>query len=120
MSLIVTPYTQAQGPTGPPGATGPTGPSGETGPQGPVWQPITVIGALTAGGWSGNTQVIEDALIQDSSIGIVFPSQSTTEEQLTAIGLANLLVTAQDTGALTVTAFGAVPVIDLPIFIMLM
>ena len=108
------------GDPGPKGDTGDTGPQGPKGDTGPAWSPITIMATLTAEGWADNEQVIRDELILATSNGVIYPAQSMTGEQLEALGAANMLVTGQDDGELTVTAFGTEPEVDLPIFIMLM
>lgn len=76
-----------------------------------------VAATLTASGWSGNTQTVSVADLTGNDDGDVALAPTITAEQITAAADAILLATAQAAGSITITAFGAVPSIDIPIIV---
>lgn len=76
-----------------------------------------VAATLTAAGWSGNTQTVSVADLTGNDDGDVALAPTITAEQITAAADAILLATAQAAGSITITAFGAVPSIDIPIIV---
>ena len=83
----------------------------------------TVPATLFASNWTGAsapytyTLAVTDVTV--SSNGVLRIAQSATDEQFTAWGAAQLRVTAQATGTLTVKATGTVPTIDIPVEVLI-
>ena len=79
----------------------------------------TVPATLFASNWTGaSAPYIYTLAVTDvtaSSNGALRIAQSATDEQFTAWGAAQLRVTAQAAGTLTVKATGTVPTIDIPV-----
>jgi hypothetical protein len=75
---------------------------------------------LSATGWSGTTIVVTDTEITESRNGLIIASQESTTDQFNAFDAAKLHVTTQGDGSLTITAFGTVPSIDVPIAVLLL
>lgn len=71
---------------------------------------------LTASGWSEGVYIWSDADIKsaDQIIELV-PASTITADQLTVLQGANIVGTAQAAGSLTMTAYGEVPTIDIPV-----
>lgn len=72
---------------------------------------------LSASGWTGNTQTITVQDVTETSSGRIAPAQTITADQMSALAEANISVTGQDDGSITLTAFGTVPNVDIPILI---
>ena len=70
---------------------------------------------LLAANWAGQSYTLAVSGVTSASAVEVLPALSTTEEQLEALQAANLQDGGQAEGSITLTAFGDVPVIDLPI-----
>lgn len=80
----------------------------------------SVAGTLLASGWSAEgTQVLSVSGLTAEQNGMISVSPSATAAQRAAARKANLSVTGQAAGTLTVTADGAVPEIDIPVTILL-
>ena len=83
----------------------------------------TVPATLFASNWTGAsapytyTLAVTDVTV--SSNGVLRIAQSATDEQFTAWGTAQLRVTAQAAGTLTVKATGTVPTIDIPVEVLI-
>lgn len=78
----------------------------------------TVSKMLTASGWSSGAQTISDATILSSTTpGDLNISQVATLAQYLAWGSAQLQVTSQAAGSITVTARGLIPTIDIPVYL---
>ncbi|MEA4869827.1 MAG: BppU family phage baseplate upper protein [Christensenella sp.] len=71
--------------------------------------------ALLAANWAGQSYTLALASVSASSAVEILPALSITEEQLEALQAANLQDGGQAAGSITLTAFGDVPAIDLPI-----
>ena len=82
---------------------------------------VGVTVTLRASGWDANakTQTVSVSGVTASSNGSLRIAQSATDEQFTAWGAAQLRVTAQAAGTLTVKATGTVPTIDIPVEVLI-
>ena len=82
---------------------------------------VGVTATLRASGWDANakTQTVSVSGVTASSNGSLRIAQSATDEQFTAWGAAQLRVTAQAAGTLTVKATGTVPTIDIPVEVLI-
>lgn len=85
--------------------------------QGGGWGAVPFIASatLTAAGWVNGVQSVPVTGVMAASCGDLYSAPAATAEQDKAFNSAQLKVTAQDAGSLTVTCRGAVPTIDLPI-----
>ena len=85
--------------------------------------PKTVPATLLASNWTGAsapyTYTLAVTDVTASSNGSLRIAQSATDEQFTAWGAAQLRVTAQAAGTLTVKATGTVPTIDIPVEVLI-
>lgn len=83
----------------------------------------TVSATLFASNWTGAsapyTYTLAVTGVTASSNGSLRIAQSATDEQFTAWGAAQLRVTAQAAGTLTVKATGTVPTIDVPVEVLI-
>lgn len=83
----------------------------------------TVSATLFASNWTGAsasyTYTLAVTGVTESSNGSLRIAQSATDEQFTAWGAAQLRVTAQTAGTLTVKATGTVPTIDIPVEVLI-
>ena len=83
----------------------------------------TVSATLFASNWTGAsasyTYTLAVTGVTESSNGSLRIAQSATDEQFTAWGAAQLRVTAQAAGTLTVKAAGTVPTIDIPVEVLI-
>ena len=83
----------------------------------------TVSATLFASNWTGAsapyTYTLAVTGVTASSNGSLRIAQSATDEQFTAWGAAQLRVTAQAAGTLTVKAAGTVPTIDIPVEVLI-
>ena len=83
----------------------------------------TVSATLFASNWTGAsapyTYTLAVTDVTASSNGSLRIAQSATGEQFTAWGAAQLRVTAQAAGTLTVKATGTVPTIDIPVEVLI-
>ena len=83
----------------------------------------TVSATLVASNWTGAsapytyTLAVTDVTV--SSNGVLRIAQSATDEQFAAWGAAQLRVTAQAAGTLTVKATGTAPTIDIPVEVLI-
>lgn len=75
--------------------------------------------ALPAAGWANGRQIVSVQGMSPDCNAIIGLAQTATAQQVASAASANLMATAQDAGVLTVTAFGTVPSIDIPITIMM-
>lgn len=83
--------------------------------------PSRAVGiTLSAADWMDGRQTVavQEGMAPHCN-AIVGLAQAATSQQVTSAGNAKLMATAQDLGLLTVTAFGTVPTIDIPITIMM-
>ena len=85
--------------------------------QGGGWGAVPFIASatLTAAGWVNGVQSVLVTGVMAASCGDLYSAPAATAEQDKAFNSAQLKVTAQAAGSLTVTCRGAVPTIDLPI-----
>ncbi|MDO4740989.1 MAG: hypothetical protein Q4A66_10010 [Eubacteriales bacterium] len=74
---------------------------------------------LTAAGWTDGAQTLAIEGVTAESNGVIGVTQSITAAEMEAAKKAELYVSAQDSGTLTVVAFGDVPTCDIPVVIML-
>lgn len=77
----------------------------------------SVTATLDASAWSDNKQTVAVAGMTTSAEADVGLAMSATAEQVTAAAGAMLLATAQAQDTITVTAFGTVPTVDIPIIV---
>ena len=80
---------------------------------------FSVESVLKAGNWVNNMQTVTVAGMKASSNGGAGLSMSASKEQVEAAAAAMLKPTAKADGSITITAFGDVPEIDLPIEILI-
>ena len=76
-----------------------------------------VEAVLAPSAWSGNTQRVAVPGLTSGHNGIAAFSQSISPEQYVAAVNAQLRVTGQENGYLTITAYGVVPSASIPIWI---
>ena len=79
----------------------------------------SVEAVLTADGWVDNVQTVTVSGMKANSNGSAGLSMGASAEQVKAAAAAMLKPTARAEGSLTITAFGTVPTIDLPIEILI-
>ena len=82
---------------------------------GAAYTPFVVSATLTAAGWVDGVQTVAVEGVKVTSCGDLYSAPAATADQDKAFNNAQLKVTAQTTGSLTVTCRGTVPAIDLPI-----
>ena len=121
--------TGPQGEKGETGATGSTGPQGATGPQGPTGpagkDAVTSAVALTipSTAWTGSeapyTATVACSGVTASNHIIVGAGGALTAEQQAAMAAAMIVCTGQGANSITLSAFGEVPTIDLPVNVMI-
>lgn len=75
----------------------------------------TISCILPASGWSGNTQTVAVPGLSADADGYTCLTTNISDEALQAATAANLRVTGQAEGQITVTAKGTVPTVDIPI-----
>lgn len=80
----------------------------------------SVSATLTAAGWSDGTQTLLIESVTADSNGVVGVTQNITDAEIEAAKKAELFVSAQGAGTLTVTALGDIPSCDIPIVVILM
>ena len=84
---------------------------------------VSETATLAADGWTGTeapyTQTVNVNGMMASSNGYAGLSMDASAEQVKAAAAAMLKPTARAVGSLTITAFGTVPTIDLPIEILI-
>ena len=82
---------------------------------------VGVTATLRASGWNANakTQTVSVSGVTATTNGSLRIAQSATDEQFTTWGAAQLRVTAQAAGTLTVKATGTVPTIDIPVEVLI-
>ena len=76
--------------------------------------------ALSPSAWSGNSQRVAMPGLTSGHNGVAAFSQSITPEQYVAAVNAQLRVKSQENGYLTITAYGAVPSVTIPIDVILL
>lgn len=74
---------------------------------------------IAASGWSNGKYTIYDDGITANSIQELIPSESITPAQYIAMRSAQVVQTSQIAGSITLTAFGTVPAIDIPVILIL-
>ncbi len=79
-----------------------------------------VEASLAPSAWSGNTQRISVPGLTSGHNGVAAFSQSISPEQYLAAVNAQLRITRQENGYLTVTAFGGIPSVSVPLDIVLL
>ena len=79
-----------------------------------------VAAALSPSAWSGNAQRVAMPGLTSGHNGVAAFSQSMTPEQYVAAVNAQLRVTSQENGYLTITAYGTVPSVTIPIDVILL
>ena len=137
-----------QGPQGPQGGPGPAGDDGAPGPNeittatttnitgllkgngttveaavvNTDYAPaaIALTGTLLSTGWTGGVQTVSITGVTAASNGTIGLPTTATAGQRTAARAAQLALTGQAAGAITVTADGTVPTIDIPIAVLVM
>ena len=72
---------------------------------------------LSGTGWSGNTQTVTVAGLGANSNGSADLAMDISTAALTAATKARMRVTGQAEGQITVTAYGTVPTVDIPIVV---
>lgn len=77
----------------------------------------TVNMTLTASNWSSNNYTITNTNIKIRSAIYISVPDDITEEQYNALASANIVATSQTNGSVTLSAFGDVPNIDIPIIV---
>ncbi|MDR1262930.1 MAG: hypothetical protein LBK46_05515 [Oscillospiraceae bacterium] len=76
---------------------------------------------LAAADWDENkTQTVSVTGVKLASNGVVLPDHAITQEQADALNAASCLLTDQEADAITVTCFGSVPTVDIPMFMLLL
>lgn len=75
---------------------------------------------LTANGWSNQVQTVSVSGLGATQNGIVSLDQNISSQALSAAIAGNLRVTGQAAGALTITADGTTPEVDIPIVVILL
>lgn len=73
--------------------------------------------ALSAASWSDNTYTLAVTGATADNVVELTPAPSITADQVEALQAANIIGTAQSTDSITLTAFGDVPTIDIPIIV---
>lgn len=81
---------------------------------------VAVNGTLTKNGWVNGQQTLQVSGLKANQNGIIGIAQNITDSQMEAAKLAELYVSSQAEGALTVSAFGEVPKTDIPVVTILM
>lgn len=79
----------------------------------------SIASTLTAGNWINKQQTITVGEIKADQNGIISTSQAITNDQLEAVKNADISVSSQNEGSLTLTAKGEVPACDIPVVILL-
>lgn len=82
-----------------------------------------VEAVISTGSWSSAThptQTISVLGVKSDNNIAVYPSTSVTKTELDALGFANILCTGQATDSITVTCFGHVPQVNIPISVMIL
>ena len=117
---------QLQGPKGDTGATGPQGPKGDTGATGANGKDaFTAAIALTvqSTAWTGSeapyTATVACNGVTARNHIIVGAGGALTAEQQAAMAAAMIVCTGQGANTITLSAFGTVPTIDLPVNVMI-
>lgn len=80
----------------------------------------TVTATLAASSWSGTAQTVSITGLTATGNGIAGMAQTATNDEINAAAAAKLFITAQAAGSITITAFGAVPTVDIPIMVTLL
>lgn len=75
---------------------------------------------LSASAWENSQQIIPISGLKANQNGYISLSQTTTKEQYNAAAAAEVVVTSQIEGSITVSCFGEIPQIDIPIVITLL
>lgn len=83
-------------------------------------QSTSFTGMLLASGWVDNRQTVSIPGLGASQNGIIGMAQSATEEQLELARDAMLYISAQTNGAVTISASGEVPDVNIPFTIILL
>ena len=71
--------------------------------------------SLSVVGWINGSRTLNSSNITATNVVELLPAPTITAEQLAALQAANIVGTAQSAGSLTMTAFGDVPTIDIPV-----
>ncbi|MBQ8619053.1 MAG: hypothetical protein IJ418_16275 [Clostridia bacterium] len=79
-----------------------------------------ITATLSADGWSGGMQTIVVEGVTAESNGVIGVTQSITDSEMEAAKKAELFVSEQGIGTLTVVAFGEIPTCDIPVVVVLM
>lgn len=79
-----------------------------------------ITATLKADGWSGGKQTIVVEGVTADSNGVVGVTQSITDAEMEAAKKAELFVSEQGTGTLTVVLLGETPTCDIPVVVVLM
>ncbi|GHU70087.1 hypothetical protein FACS1894184_15050 [Clostridia bacterium] len=74
---------------------------------------------LAASGWSNKAQTRAISGVSANTHGIMMLGQNVTAAQYEALAKAQIAVTGQGSGTVTLTAFGDVPAIDIPLTLMI-
>lgn len=81
---------------------------------------LSVVAAtLLASAWADGSQVLQIPQVTASSNGMIGMTQNITSEEVEATRAAGLYISGQGEGTLTITAFGQVPTIDLPVSVLI-
>lgn len=84
----------------------------------PEFSSDAVSATLSASGWSGKQQQVSVQGLLAEQNGVISLAQNVTDEQYTAAMNANLRVSGQGAGYLTITAVGTVPTVDIPVSVL--
>lgn len=78
-----------------------------------------ISATLTSSGWSNGSQTISVSGLASDSNGIIDLASTATAAQRTAAEDAQLTISSQSAGSLTITANGTVPSVDIPVAVIL-
>ena len=76
---------------------------------------VTADVMIAVAPWSSGTYTYSNSAITSTSIIELIPSPSITVEQLTAFQKANVVGISQASGSVTMKAFGAAPIVNVPV-----
>ncbi len=82
--------------------------------------PLVINAVLPADGWTNGQQVLDVPELRENQDGMIGVPANLTEEQLNAVYAAQLYVSSQDAGSLTIKASGDVPACDIPVALILL
>lgn len=80
---------------------------------------LVVTASLRASDWQNGSQVLQVPQVTSHSNGMIGMPQNVTSEQVTVAKAAGLYISGQGEGVLTISAFGKVPQIDIPVSLLI-